>query len=219
MPSKLHNQLVAIAERHLRSTMLCWPVLTEPDSLGEEADAIGWKTAKEGREVTHVIECKASLADFRADKGKEHRLDPSIGMGVYRWFLTPEGLVEPFDCEEVGWGLLEWDGKSVNRKHPSEVFHARNVNREILLLRNACKNLEHAGARTANEARPGNIEKPTAEFVQVVEKFVGETGERDAKEIRRCNARLVTLAGSKPKALRFIKQVISEEQRTLKQTA
>jgi hypothetical protein len=50
------------------------------------------------------VECKISRADFLADHAKPHR---AIGGGVgdYRYFLCPQGLIKP---EEVPhrWGLL-----------------------------------------------------------------------------------------------------------------
>lgn len=77
---------------------------------GEIVDAIGIKTA-EGTE-TVVIEVKVSRSDFLADKNKPFRKDPSAGMGNYRYYMAPEGLIRPSDLPPK-WGLLEVAGRGV----------------------------------------------------------------------------------------------------------
>lgn len=71
---------------------------------GEIVDAIGLKTA-EGTE-TITIEVKVSRADFLADKKKPFRVYPECGMGNFRYYLCPEGLVNEGELPER-WGLLE----------------------------------------------------------------------------------------------------------------
>jgi len=68
----------------------------------------GWSTI--------VVEVKTSHADFLNDKKKWFRQvgnecgDP----GNYRYYLTPKGLLKPEELPE-GFGLLEWDGKNIER--------------------------------------------------------------------------------------------------------
>lgn len=68
----------------------------------ELADAIGFK-------MNHsiLIECKISRSDFLRDKKKlcrslEH---PECGMGNYRYYCCPKGLIKPTELPE-NWGLL-----------------------------------------------------------------------------------------------------------------
>lgn len=70
---------------------------------GEIADAIGIKTAA-GAE-TIVVEAKASRSDFLADKKKPFRVKPELGMGNYRYFICPEGLISVDELPDK-WGLL-----------------------------------------------------------------------------------------------------------------
>lgn len=70
---------------------------------GEIVDAIGVKTA-EGTE-TIVVEVKVSRSDFLADRRKPFRIDPSSGMGNYRYYLCPEGLITEDDLPPK-WGLI-----------------------------------------------------------------------------------------------------------------
>lgn len=53
---------------------------------------------------TVLVECKVSRADFLADKAKPHR--HAGGVGNWRYFLAPEGLIAP-DELPAKWGLVE----------------------------------------------------------------------------------------------------------------
>jgi hypothetical protein len=124
----------------------------------EVPDAIGWLSSG----VSLLIECKATRADFLSDATKPSREKGSgndvgnakgstrsgravkpprktEGLGAYRFYLTPSGLLAPGELPE-GWGLLElWvsTGASeqsasgskryaVKRTHdPAGVFDAR----------------------------------------------------------------------------------------------
>lgn len=80
-------------------------------SHGEQPDCIGFRSG-----VSCLIECKTSRADFLADRKKRFRIDPTLGMGDWRFMLTPKDLVKVEELPE-GWGLLETDGKRVYKKH------------------------------------------------------------------------------------------------------
>lgn len=66
----------------------------------ETPDAIGWAAWH-----STLIECKASLADFRADADKYHRR-PGQGMGCFRYYMAPIGVIPVASLPEK-WGLLE----------------------------------------------------------------------------------------------------------------
>lgn len=80
-------------------------------NTGEQPDCLGFRSG-----LSCLIECKTSRSDFLVDKRKKFRVDPLLGMGDWRFFLTPVGLVQ---VEELpaGWGLLETDGKRINKVH------------------------------------------------------------------------------------------------------
>lgn len=116
-----HNQLVERAAKWLRKK---YPVVvTEMVSQGEEPDAIGFAGG-----FSTLIECKASRADYLSEKRKRygHR---RIGMGDFKYYLTPHDLVKPEELPE-GWGLMYVSGKGVkivveapqiyNKDHRSE---------------------------------------------------------------------------------------------------
>lgn len=81
----------------------CSVVITDLVSYaGEIPDVIGWNS-----DISILIECKASRADFLRDSKKLYRL--VRGMGNRRYFAAPAGLLTPEEIPD-GWGLLEMDG-------------------------------------------------------------------------------------------------------------
>jgi len=73
---------------------------------GEVPDAIGWRPYGHRLCGSVVVEVKVSRADFLADAAKPHRLSPETGMGAYRYFMAPEGVIGIGELPSR-WGLLE----------------------------------------------------------------------------------------------------------------
>ncbi|NKF21565.1 hypothetical protein [Solimonas marina] len=108
----LHTDLCTRAARWLRQSVGCGVVISEMVSAaGEIPDAIGWRY---GESV--LVEAKVSRSDFLADRKKPWRLSPDTGMGDWRFFLTPAGLLSPAEIPD-GWGLIEVDGAQIRRTH------------------------------------------------------------------------------------------------------
>ncbi|HHA2702408.1 TPA: hypothetical protein ACOEQH_000470 [Stenotrophomonas maltophilia] len=110
--SLTHAELVLVAGRWLRGSAGCSVVLEElcaATGNGENPDAIGWRCGQ-----TMLVECKASRSDFLADRKKPFRADPSRGLGMYRYFMAPKGLLRADEMPER-WGLLEVVGRRVFR--------------------------------------------------------------------------------------------------------
>ncbi len=114
---------------------------------GEIPDAIGFRAAG-FEDGSTVVECKTSRSDFLADRKKAHRA--TGGMGNWRYFLAPEGLISPTELPE-GWGLLTINGRghvkavaglatfykggySVLREQTDVWRHEADRNREQFLL-------------------------------------------------------------------------------------
>lgn len=109
-----HNELNAVAVRWLKRPESangpgCQVALTEVGGLygGERADAFGYRWGFDGGSV--VVESKVSRSDFLADRAKLHRNGTISGMGTYRYYICPEGLIDINDLPH-GWGLL-WVNK------------------------------------------------------------------------------------------------------------
>lgn len=134
-----HAELVKCAARWLRSSG-CGIVLTELNTAaGEIPDAIGWS-----RGFSVLVECKASRADFCADIRKPEREFPETGMGDWRFYLSPPGVLLPADMPS-GWGLL-YAGAKVRRIHGEIPLRdlspfAGDKRNEIIMLSSALRRL------------------------------------------------------------------------------
>lgn len=105
-----HDKLVKAGINWFKKDLRTNVVLSESRGFGGEIpDIIAWKSG-----FSFLIECKISKADFLEDQKKHFRIYPDRGMGHYRLFLCPIGLIKPEELPN-GWGLLYFDGKKVNR--------------------------------------------------------------------------------------------------------
>jgi hypothetical protein len=110
MAGDVHKALVALGEKWLKRqgfSVVASELVT--GGTREQADVVGFRS-----NCSAVIEAKASRSDFLADSRKPHRT--SGGMGVYRFYLCPPGVIETGDLPER-WGLLYGAGRSVTEVH------------------------------------------------------------------------------------------------------
>lgn len=116
----------------------CTVVITDMTSgASETPDAIGWH----GSRGSILIECKASRADFLADRWKPFRRDPSRGMGRQRYYCAPGGMLTAGDLP-ANWGLLEWiNGKLKETVKPGG--HTPSHANEKRLLLSAIRRIAH----------------------------------------------------------------------------
>lgn len=107
-----HNDICKIGAKWLKKhdqniiVPNCKTVATEIKSAtvtGEIPDIIGWCSW-----ASVLIEVKTSRSDFLADMKKVFRKNPEMGMGQFRYFLCPKGLINK-DETPNGWGLLYID--------------------------------------------------------------------------------------------------------------
>lgn len=130
-----HSLLIEHASKWLQRKG-CAVVITDMTHGGPEtADAIGWR----GKQST-VIECKASVADYRADSKKSFRRMPESGMGCLRYFCAMRGMLNP-DKLPPKWGLLEWDGKKMRETKKPEHNRENGAREEISLLLSALRRI------------------------------------------------------------------------------
>lgn len=84
---------------------------TSPMGADEICDALGFTGLIASTPAASVIvEAKVSRADFLADRNKAFRQRPEAGIGEFRYFITPDGLVQPHELPEK-WGLIEFNGR------------------------------------------------------------------------------------------------------------
>lgn len=105
-----HAELVNRAIKWLRNSFHCRVILSELVAYTkscETPDVIGWVYNQ-----AILVECKTNLSDFYADRKKRARRLDFPALGVWRFFLTPPGLV-PKDKLSYGWGLYEIHGRKI----------------------------------------------------------------------------------------------------------
>lgn len=98
-----HLEGCQISAKYLHKQMNCGAVFVEPNphTNSESPDAIGFRP--DGCSI--LIEVKVSRDDFRADAKKPHRINPEQGMGSYRFYACPEGVIRIEDLPPK-WGLF-----------------------------------------------------------------------------------------------------------------
>jgi len=104
-----HKDLVEVGYKWVLKSGGCGVAFKELNSgafNGEYPDVIGF--ASGGHSL--LIEVKTSRSDFLSDSRKRFRKDPKIGMGSYRYYLCPKGLIKREELPE-GWGLIYVDDK------------------------------------------------------------------------------------------------------------
>lgn len=145
-----HEELVLRAEKFLKN-MGCGVVFRDPfraaTHSGEQPDAIGWRDS-----ISFLIECKASRSDFLADKKKRFRVEAKDGMGEWRFYMCPPGMIKPEDLPD-GWGLLWCHPRKIERVHgiPANTqlwerpFKNANKRAETQLMYSALRRMEIRG--------------------------------------------------------------------------
>ncbi|SES12087.1 hypothetical protein SAMN04487958_107178 [Vreelandella subterranea] len=106
-----HAELCAVAVKWLKRPNSnnghgCHVAVSEVRSgwTGEIPDAIGFRqSGHPPSDGSVVVEVKVSRGDFLSDKKKPHRIEG--GLGNWRYFMCPEGMIQPDELPE-GWGLL-----------------------------------------------------------------------------------------------------------------
>ena len=148
-----HERLVSIAHSWLLNTKGCSFAFAELVTYASETpDAIGWRGSSS---VTMLVECKATRADFLADRKKVFRRDPVRGMGSYRFYMCPEGLISAAELPDR-WGLVyvkpngrarQIVGPKGNCYRPSDPFRFKdkNINGERIMMSSALRRLHLRG--------------------------------------------------------------------------
>jgi hypothetical protein len=97
------------------------------------------------RDSSIVIECKVSRGDFLKDRNKPFRINPASGMGDYRYYCAPQGLIKPEELP-MYWGLIEIlpSGKMRKNRDSYKAFK-KNIQAEHYLLFYYARRANYAG--------------------------------------------------------------------------
>lgn len=145
-----HDELCDIATRFLKRNgfgVVFHDKFRAMTHNGEQPDCLGFRTG-----TSCLIECKTSRADFIADRKKKFRIAPELGMGNFRFMMTPENLITIDELPEK-WGLLTVSKngrvKKVHGWPPNTDWceHPFNASKacEVDYLYSACRRMEIRG--------------------------------------------------------------------------
>jgi len=132
-----HNEIVQRTakwlKRHHANIVVpnCPTVVTELTTAtmtGEIPDVIGFNSHS-----SVLCEVKTSRSDFLRDKKKVFRHNPEMGMGEYRYYVCPHGLIKEMDLPK-DWGLLYVKRKKIEIIKKSERHECNHRSERTLLL-------------------------------------------------------------------------------------
>lgn len=131
-----HRNLCLKGAKYLRSKGIhskCKYSVCELERVGECPDSFGW-----GGGPTQLVEAKVSRGDFLSDKKKFWRNTPYYGIGKYRSYICPVGLIKPEELPKY-WGLLYIDEKGkiteIIKSEPQECNHSEEIDLITSILR------------------------------------------------------------------------------------
>jgi len=110
----------------------CSIVVTEVTSYtssGEAPDVLGFA----GNSRSVLLEAKASRSDFLADRKKHFRHIHENGVGNFRLYIAPKGLIKPEELPEK-WGLLEVDSQRRIKRVVDAIYQEACVRDEKAIL-------------------------------------------------------------------------------------
>lgn len=123
-----HYKLCCAAAKWLQKTQYCKYVAVELITYGGENPDVwgttGWNT--------HIIEVKTSRRDFLNDLKKDCR-KPGKGMANFRYYLLPEGAVDPKEVPKK-WGILLHNGEKITTLLRLPQHYGTEVNEDIAML-------------------------------------------------------------------------------------
>ncbi|AUR97791.1 hypothetical protein NVP1244A_089 [Vibrio phage 1.244.A._10N.261.54.C3] len=104
-PELTHDRLNELTAKWIVNNMNMGLVFVEHKTVTsrEIPDVFG---LRDGGSTTVCFEIKAHRSDFLGDKNKPHRQDPSKGVGDYRFYVAPKGIIKKSELPPK-WGLLE----------------------------------------------------------------------------------------------------------------
>lgn len=192
-----HRELCEIGAKFLKRPESagghgCHFTIVEAACYGENPDVFGVRHGINSNGMgTFLIEAKTSRSDFLADRNKPHRKDPSLGMGKYRYYICPNGLIKQEELPEK-WGLIyvsaagrctvvagvlaapkikyfanglrRIDHNEVARNFEVLAFNERNIQNELNLLTMALARLGNADELLYKQREFSRLESKNAEL-------------------------------------------------------
>ena len=124
-----HDELSLIVakwlKKHSKNILIpnCATIALDIKTLEQEKpDVIGWNGCS-----STMIEVKVARGDFLQDFKKPFRKYPKIGVGQYRYYCCPNGLINESELPE-NWGLLY-----LNNKNKIEIIKVAEIQKANMI--------------------------------------------------------------------------------------
>ncbi|AVO22916.1 hypothetical protein HWB57_gp076 [Erwinia phage vB_EamM-Bue1] len=156
-----HSEGCAIAAQYLKTKFNCGIVFIEPNpwANSEAPDAIGFRP----NNTSILMEVKVSRGDFRSDFSKPHRVNAERGMGDYRFYVCPEGLIKPDELPPK-WGLFYFTARGSLRPVV--------VPRSFSSLQPPCAQFDYAMKQyKKHENKPGPVPQHVVDMLEQYHAF------------------------------------------------
>lgn len=111
---------------------------------------------------TVLIEVKVSRSDFLADKKKPHRAHDFDGLGQFRYYLCPSGLIRPDELTK--WGLLEFSEGKITIAKKSDFFETQR-NSEMNLMYSILRRITKPGVMEFEAKKTGSVTDFAVKFL------------------------------------------------------
>lgn len=142
-----HRELIEIGYKWLmKRCSFAFKELVSAGGYGECPDVIGFNSLG-----SFLLEAKISRSDFLKDKKKIFRIEPEKGMGDWRFFICPKGLIKKDELPNM-WGLIEVNekGKALTTYNPfgkGNIYSLWKRNKkfelaEISMMKSALRRIE-----------------------------------------------------------------------------
>ena len=132
-----HKQLVRRMSLYYKNRLRSIVVMTEfVTYAGEIPDIVAWTSGH----ICNVIEVKVSRQDFLKDGDKFFRKCAECGIGTYRYFAAPKGLIKPEELPE-NLGLYELTDKQCFMTVEAKTQDS-DKGKEVIMLVSAIRRLE-----------------------------------------------------------------------------
>ena len=144
-----HSKIIEYSRKVLKRSGMMWKCgITFAElstAISETPDVLGFYSGG-----ASLIEAKASRSDFLGDKKKPFRKNPEMGMGNYRFYACPTGLIKEEELPNK-WGLIyvSTKGRCTVKKKPewqesrtrAELGFMYSIIRRMILYHN-CEGIE-----------------------------------------------------------------------------
>lgn len=204
MPSDLHQSIIELAGRYLRTLEYRVQI---PDARkrfgegmrGECPDLVCWRTFRDSA----IVEVKVSASDAVRDRSKLSRAD-GRGMGNHRYLFSPAGVLNASHVPPM-WSWFEVLNNEPHERIEGIRFNVKDRDSEGGLLLAHANRLMWDSQPQAKQRKGGKATHgPGNDFAAIVREYDAKNPGDLPKFVVKNNPGLVSMAGNKVRAIAMV---------------